>query len=61
MSMFTRWKGENVSTNEVDSVVGSILDLKDATSYGVEIPDTDAAKIKTVDDAIAYVKVKKAL
>ena len=38
---FSRWKGENVSTSEVEATVSSILELKDATSYGVEIPNTD--------------------
>jgi solute carrier family 27 fatty acid transporter 1/4 len=36
-----RWHGENVSTNEVEAIISSILDMKDATSYGVEIPSTD--------------------
>ena len=41
LGFVSRWKGENVSTNEVDSVVGAILELKDATTYGVEIPGAD--------------------
>lgn len=36
-----RWKGENVSTNEVEATISSVLQLKDATSYGVEVPHTD--------------------
>lgn len=39
--MSYRWKGENVSTNEVEATVSNILELKDATSYGVEIPNTE--------------------
>ena len=33
-----RWRGENVSTTEVEASVSNILHLKDVTVYGVEIP-----------------------
>lgn len=33
-----RWKGENVSTNEVEAVISNIIKLNDAVVYGVEIP-----------------------
>lgn len=33
-----RWKGENVSTTEVESVVHNAMGLVDATVYGVEVP-----------------------
>ena len=36
-----RWKGENVSTMEVEATVSNVIGLKDATSYGVEIPGSD--------------------
>jgi len=36
-----RWKGENVATSEVEGVISNILNLNDATVYGVEIPHTD--------------------
>lgn len=32
-----RWKGENVSTSEVEAVISNIVDYKDAVVYGVEI------------------------
>lgn len=32
-----RWRGENVSTTEVEATVSSVLDLKDAVVYGVEV------------------------
>lgn len=32
-----RWKGENVSTNEVEDILGLILNERDVTVYGVEI------------------------
>lgn len=33
-----RWKGENVSTAEVEAVVSNIIKLKCAVVYGVEVP-----------------------
>lgn len=40
------------------ALVEFVMALEEA--FGVEIPDADAAKIKTVDDAIIYVKTKRA-
>ncbi|XP_031354017.1 long-chain fatty acid transport protein 4-like isoform X1 [Photinus pyralis] len=36
-----RWKGENVSTSEVEGIISNILQLNDAVVYGVEIPNTE--------------------
>ncbi|MDF3932062.1 long-chain-acyl-CoA synthetase [Pseudomonas citronellolis] len=36
-----RWKGENVSTTEVENVLGAFAGVEDAVVYGVEIPGTD--------------------
>ena len=36
-----RWKGENCSTAEVESVISGVCGLKDATVYGVQIPGTE--------------------
>lgn len=36
-----RWKGENVSTTEVENVLGAFPGVEDAVVYGVEIPGTD--------------------
>jgi len=33
-----RWKGENVSTNEVEGVISKALELSDVCVYGVEVP-----------------------
>lgn len=33
-----RWKGENVSTNEVANVLTGLPFIQDANVYGVEIP-----------------------
>lgn len=33
-----RWKGENVSTTEVEAILHPIVGLSDATVYGVEVP-----------------------
>lgn len=35
-----RWKGENVSTTEVEASISNIVDLSDVCVYGVEIPGT---------------------
>ncbi|XP_023020391.2 fatty acid transport protein 1 isoform X2 [Leptinotarsa decemlineata] len=32
-----RWKGENVSTSEVEAVISNLVDYKDVVVYGVEI------------------------
>ena len=36
-----RWRGENVSTSEVESVVSKILHLRDVAVYGVEIKNVE--------------------
>ena len=36
-----RWKGENVSTTEVESVMANILHLRDVVVYGVEVPGNE--------------------
>ena len=33
-----RWRGENVSTSEVEAVISNVIQLNDATVYGVEVP-----------------------
>lgn len=33
-----RWRGENVSTSEVEAVISNVIKLNDAVVYGVEIP-----------------------
>merc|ERR1711962_1277088 len=36
-----RWKGENVSTMEVEATVSAVMGLRDCVVYGVEIPGTE--------------------
>lgn len=36
-----RWKGENVSTAEVESVISKALSLRDVVVYGVKIPGNE--------------------
>ncbi|XP_044296068.1 long-chain fatty acid transport protein 4 [Varanus komodoensis] len=36
-----RWKGENVSTTEVEGVLSRILNMTDVVVYGVEVPGTE--------------------
>lgn len=46
-----RWKGENVSTNEVEAVISNIIKLNDAVVYGVEIPGLEGrAGMATIVD-----------
>ena len=36
-----RWKGENVSTTEVEATMANILQLRDVVVYGVEVPGNE--------------------
>lgn len=47
-----RWKGENVSTSEVEAVISNVIGFKDAIVYGVEIPGTEgrAGMVSMVHD-----------
>nr|AAD11623.1 fatty acid transport protein [Homo sapiens] len=36
-----RWKGENVSTTEVEGTLSRLLDMADVAVYGVEVPGTE--------------------
>ncbi|XP_026727554.1 long-chain fatty acid transport protein 1-like [Trichoplusia ni] len=36
-----RWRGENVSTAEVEGVISTLIGLKDAVVYGVKIPHVE--------------------
>lgn len=36
-----RWKGENVATTEVESILMEFTDIEHAVVYGVEVPHTD--------------------
>ena len=36
-----RWKGENVSTEEVESVINLFEQISSSTAYGVQIPNTE--------------------
>jgi len=33
-----RWRGENVSTAEVEAVISNVVNLNDAVVYGVKVP-----------------------
>ena len=43
-----RWKGENVSTMEVEAVVSQVVGQKDCVVFGVEIPGTEGRAGMTV-------------
>jgi len=36
-----RWKGENVSTTQVESIISTHCDHKDCVVYGVKVPHTE--------------------
>ena len=63
-----RWKGENVSTLEVEHVIASYSGVEDVTAYGVRIPSSDgragmAAIVinDTFDPALFYAFVSERL
>ncbi|CAB3361053.1 Hypothetical predicted protein [Cloeon dipterum] len=60
-----RWKGENVSTTEVENAITKAVGLQDACVYGVEIPNTDGkagmATIVDADDTVDISKLGKSL
>jgi len=37
MFNLNRWKGENVSTSEVEAAISNIVKLKDCIVYGIEV------------------------
>lgn len=64
-----RWKGENVSTTEVESVVASFVGLSDIVVYGVPVPGCEgragmvslAAKPEDLDMEAFHAHLKKSL
>jgi len=52
-----RWKGENVSTTEVEGVISKVSGLTDVVVYGVKVPDSDgrvgmAAIVEQVESGV---------
>lgn len=57
---FLRWKGENVSTSEVEAVMSNLVDYKDVIVYGVEIRGQEGrAGMAAVYDPEERVDLKK--
>ena len=63
-----RWKGENVSTMEVEGIVSELLRQQDCVVYGVEVPDCEGkagmlaiAKHNEIDLADLVKKMKQKL
>lgn len=55
-----RWKGENVSTMEVEATVSAVVGLRDCVVYGVEIPGTEGrAGMVAIPDPERKVEVSK--
>ena len=51
-----RWRGENVSTVEVESVISSVLEQVDCVVYGVDVPGVEgkAGMAAIVEDAAKF-------
>ena len=60
-----RWKGENVSTTEVESIITNLLQLRDVVVYGVEVPGTEGragmAAIEGTKDSVDLSKLAQQL
>merc|ERR1712158_109775 len=55
-----RWKGENVSTIEVEATVSAVVGLRDCVVFGVEIPGTEGrAGMVAIPDPDRKVDVEK--
>lgn len=58
--IFFRWKGENVSTTEVENVISSVAGLRDVTVYGVEVGNLEGrAGMATIVDPDGQLDLKK--
>ena len=51
-----RWRGENVSTVEVESVISSVLEQTDSVVYGVDVPGLEgkAGMAAIVEDVAKF-------
>ncbi|CAL1533981.1 unnamed protein product [Lymnaea stagnalis] len=60
-----RWRGENVSTNEVEAVISNAIGLMDAVVYGVEVPGSEGragmAAIVDENNSINIAQLSQAL
>jgi hypothetical protein len=55
-----RWKGENVSTMEVEATISQVIGLRDCVVYGVEIPGAEGrAGMAAIPDPERKVDVAK--
>lgn len=54
-----RWRGENVSTTEVEAVVSNVLQLSDAVVYGVEIPGILTTELLLISKQKTYYYIFK--
>ncbi|KAL0965844.1 hypothetical protein UPYG_G00286490 [Umbra pygmaea] len=55
-----RWKGENVSTTEVEGTLSRLLDMKDVVVYGVEVPGAEGkAGMAAIADPVRSTDLEK--
>jgi acyl-CoA synthetase (AMP-forming)/AMP-acid ligase II len=56
-----RWRGENVSTSEVEAIISNVVQLTDAVVYGVEIPGIKYDVLLVFECGCIYVTVMQFL
>ncbi|GLH04520.1 Luciferin 4-monooxygenase [Gryllus bimaculatus] len=55
-----RWRGENVSTAEVEAIISNVVELNDAVVYGVEVPNVEGrAGMAAIVDEQGNLDLKK--
>ncbi|XP_076636944.1 fatty acid transport protein 1 [Colletes latitarsis] len=55
-----RWKGENVSTSEVEAIISNVVSYRDCIVYGVEVPGIEGkAGMAAIYDANATLDISK--
>ncbi|XP_018058160.1 PREDICTED: long-chain fatty acid transport protein 4 isoform X2 [Atta colombica] len=55
-----RWKGENVSTSEIEAIISNFINYRDCIVYGVEIKDTEGkAGMAAIYDADETLDINK--
>ena len=51
-----RWRGENVSTTEVEGVISQVADHRDAVVYGVEVSLIDLVTLQASNTVFSIIK-----
>ena len=51
-----RWRGENVSTTEVEGVISQVADHRDAVVYGVEVSLINLVTLQASNTVFSIIK-----